>query len=127
MNDLAIQFLTVKLPHRLHICILNSMQLNFHVIDLLLSSFSTSNKVRPMLPNFQLKISSCKHSHPCMVFHPRLCCLVLKITEALAMRRLSAVLLVICCAALCSAQPQQSSVKDFIKVPAGAIVLEHVR
>ena len=43
------------------------------------------------------------------------------------MSRLSAVLLIVCCAALCSAQPQQSTPKDFIKVPAGNIALEHVR
>src|SRR5260221_8292876 len=73
------------------------------------------------------------YSRPCMAFHPRLCCMVLKIkvlkiTEAPPMRRLSAVLLVVCCVALCSAQPQpQPTVKDFIKVPAGVIALEHVR
>jgi len=53
---------------------------------------------------------------------------VLKITEALPMRRLSAVFLITFCVALCSAQPQpQPTVKDFIKVPAGVIALEHVR
>jgi len=54
--------------------------------------------------------------------------MVFKIKEALPMRRLSAVLLIVCCVALCSAQPQpQLTVKDFIKVPAGVIALEHVR
>jgi imidazolonepropionase-like amidohydrolase len=44
------------------------------------------------------------------------------------MRRLLAVLSLVCCAALCFAQPQpQSQPKDFIKVPAGVIALEHVR
>src|SRR5258708_30065585 len=62
-----------------------------------------------------------------MAFHPRLCCSVLKITEASAMHRLLAALSLVCCSAICFAQPQQSSVKDFIKVPAGNIALEHVR
>jgi imidazolonepropionase-like amidohydrolase len=40
-------------------------------------------------------------------------------------RSLAAVSLV--CAALCVAQPQQPTIKDFIRVPAGTIALEHVR
>lgn len=43
------------------------------------------------------------------------------------MRPLLAALFVACCATLCFAQPQQPSIKDFIRVPAGVIALEHVR
>jgi imidazolonepropionase-like amidohydrolase len=43
------------------------------------------------------------------------------------MRRLLAVLTVVSCAGFCLAQPQQPSIKDFIRVPGGVIALEHVR
>jgi imidazolonepropionase-like amidohydrolase len=44
------------------------------------------------------------------------------------MRRLLAVLSLVCCAAFCFAQPQPPlTAKDFIKVPAGVTALEHVR
>src|SRR5690349_17760574 len=44
------------------------------------------------------------------------------------MRRSSVILVCLCYAALCFAQPQPAfTVKDFIKVPAGVIALEHVR
>ncbi len=44
------------------------------------------------------------------------------------MRHFLTVLSLICCATLCCAQPQpQEPIKDFIRVPAGVIALEHVR
>ncbi len=43
------------------------------------------------------------------------------------MRRLLTLLSFLGYSAICFAQPQQSPVKDFIKVPAGNIALEHVR
>jgi imidazolonepropionase-like amidohydrolase len=48
-------------------------------------------------------------------------------TEAPVMRGFLVALIVVCCAILCYAQPQQPSIKDFIRVPAGVIALEHVR
>jgi len=50
--------------------------------------------------------------------------MVLKITEALAMHRLFTALSFLCCSAICFAQPQQSPVKDFIKVPAGVKIMK---
>jgi imidazolonepropionase-like amidohydrolase len=47
--------------------------------------------------------------------------------EASAMRRLPAAISVVCCAAICFAQPAPPQIKDFIRVPAGIIALEHVR
>jgi imidazolonepropionase-like amidohydrolase len=43
------------------------------------------------------------------------------------MRRLIAALFLVCCAVLCFAQPGPPPIKDFIRVPAGVIALEHVR
>src|SRR5882672_2972165 len=67
------------------------------------------------------------YSRPCMALHPRLCCIVPKIDRRPFMRRLLTLISFACCAVICFAQQPQSTVKDFIKVPAGNIALEHVR
>src|SRR5215472_2929961 len=62
-----------------------------------------------------------------MRFRQRLCCMFQKSPEGPPMPRVIAALSLVCCAALCSAQPGQPPIKDFIRVPAGLIALEHVR
>src|SRR5215475_12711348 len=64
-----------------------------------------------------------------MGFNPRLFCIVPKIMEAPPiMRRMPAMLTLLCWVALGFAQPQSGpTTKDFIKVPGGVIALEHLR